>query len=202
MSGIPVHIAPAPPPPPPGQCGTLLESVDCAGADIKDKPMDNADDCCQWCSETPGCTAFTQNMVDGHGSPHCYLKESCDVQNWNGHATSGSGVVPDSSRRRRSTTPPPAPPPSPGCCSWSDNDACGDTTDYCKSNEGACGNCGGHWVPSDTPSPPPTPIPTENCCSWNDENVCADGGEYCAGNAANCQQCGGHWVPPSSEMLI
>jgi hypothetical protein len=206
MSGVPAHISPAPPPTPtpPGQCGgNYLENKDCAGADITDKPMDNADGCCQFCSETPGCTAFTQNMVDGHGSPHCYLKENCDVQNWNGHATSGSGIAQDSSRRRRSTTPPPAPPPSAGCCSWSDNDACGDTTDYCKSNADACGNCGGHWVNSDTPSPPPAPLPTENCCSWNDENVCADGGDYCAADSGSCKNCGGHWVPPStSEILV
>lgn len=206
MSGVPAHITPTPPPTPtpPGQCGgNYLESVDCAGADIIDKAMDNADGCCQFCSETPGCTAFTQNMVDGHGGPHCYLKKTCDEQNWNGNAISGKSIAPDSSRRRRSTTPAPAPPSGPGCCSWSDNDACGDTTDYCKSNSDACGNCGGHWVNSDTPSPPPAPLPTENCCSWNDSNQCADGGEYCASNSGNCKNCGGHWVPPrTSEMLI
>lgn len=201
MSGVPAHIAPTPPPTPtpPGSCGgNYLENTDCSGADITDMPADNADACCDKCSETPGCTAFTHNMVDGHGAPHCYLKENCDVQGWNGNTVSASGIAQDSTRRRRSTTPPPAPPPSPGCCSWSDDNACGSTDDYCKSNEGACGNCGGHWVPDgDSPSPPPAPLPTTECCSWNDENVCADGGEYCAASAGNCVSCGGHWVPGS-----
>jgi len=207
MSGIPAQItpAPAPTPTPPGQCGgNYLDSVDCAGADVADKAMDNADGCCQWCSETPGCTAFTQNMVDGHGSPHCYLKESCEEskQGWNGAAISGAGIAQDSSRRRRSTTaaPTPAPAPAgPGCCSWSGDDSCGQADEYCRSNADACGNCGGHWVDTDAP---PKVLPTENCCSWNDQNVCADGGDYCAANSGNCAGCGGHWVPPATEMLI
>jgi hypothetical protein len=100
------------------------------------------------------------SMVDGHGAPHCYLKESCDEsqQSWSDNAVAGVGIVPDSTRRRRSTTPPPSPPPSPGCCSWADNDECGDTTDYCKSNAIACDDCGGHWVP-DEPEPAPAPVP-------------------------------------------
>jgi len=207
MSGIPAQItpAPAPTPTPPGQCGgNYLDSVDCAGADVADKAMDNADGCCQWCSETPGCTAFTQNMVDGHGSPHCYLKESCEEskQGWNGAAISGAGIAQDSSRRRRSTTPAPTPAPAPagpGCCSWSGDDSCGQADEYCRSNADACGNCGGHWVDTDAP---PKVLPTENCCSWNDQNVCADGGDYCAANSGNCAGCGGHWVPPATEMLI
>jgi len=213
ISGIPLEIipAPAPTPTPPGMCGgNYLEATDCSGADVADKAMDNADGCCQWCSETDGCTAFTHNMVDGHGSPHCYLKETCEVANqgWNANAISGAGIAHDSSRRRRSTTPAPAPPSQPGCCSWSDDDSCGDTDDYCKSASDACGNCGGHWVNSDPddpddPAPAPAPLPTENCCSWNDENICADGGEYCAANSGQCAGCGGHWVPPrTAEMLI
>lgn len=160
-SGIPANITPAPPPAPPGYCGSnYLEHTDCAGADISDKPADSADDCCSWCSETQGCTAFVHSMVDGHGAPHCYLKESCDEsqQSWSDNAVAGVGIVPDSTRRRRSTTPPPSPPPSPGCCSWADNDECGDTTDYCKSNAIACDDCGGHWVP-DEPEPAPAPVP-------------------------------------------
>lgn len=139
--------APAPPTPPtpPGQCGNYLENTDCAGADLSNLPMKTADDCCKECSETDGCAAFTHNVADGHGEPYCYLKKKCDKsdRSWKGGCTSGSGILPQPGtrrrRRRRSSTS--------GCCSWADNNDCGETTAYCKANIDNCVVCGGHWVP-------------------------------------------------------
>merc|ERR1712048_605794 len=155
-SGVPDVLPPTLPPTTPtptGMCGAsnYLQNTDCAGHDITDKAMATADDCCDWCADTEGCTAFTHNMVDGHGAPHCYLKKACNVedQGWNGACTSGvGGLAPSSVRRRRRTPVRRRRSNAPGCCSWADNNACGDTTDYCKENEDQCVTCGGHWVPS------------------------------------------------------
>lgn len=208
ISGVPMQLAPTPPPPPPtppGMCGGgYFETTDCEGADIKDKAMDNEDGCCEWCSQTPGCTAFTQNMVDGHGSPHCYLKKSCveSKRGWNGNAISGAGI-----EQAPTPAPSPSPPPKPSsrrrrsspggvaCCSWAPNNACGDSTDYCKSNADACVICGGHWF---DPAVKPEP-----CCSWAASNECGDTTDYCKSNADACVICGGHWVDQgTSGMLI
>lgn len=67
------------PTPQPAQC-SFLTNIDCAGDDLSDLPAASVEDCCNLCSETQSCTAFTHNEYDGHGAPHCYLKSSCDKQ--------------------------------------------------------------------------------------------------------------------------
>jgi len=70
---------PPSPTPQPAQC-TFLTNIDCAGHDLSDSPAASLQDCCNLCSETHGCSAFTHNKHDGHGAAHCYLKASCDGQ--------------------------------------------------------------------------------------------------------------------------
>lgn len=183
--------SPPPSPIPAGQCGTsqlYLQCTDCEGDDIDNLPMDNPDDCCSWCAETDGCTAFVHNMADGHGQPYSYLKGSCkkSKRSRKRGATAGVGVSQLPGQRRR------APPPTPGCCSWADSDDCGSTTPYCKANADHCKTCGGHWVPQGAP--------TSGCCSWADDNSCGSTTPYCKSSADHCVTCGGHWVPKSGTV--
>lgn len=73
---VPAHAPVPAPSPAPSQC-KIQNNVDCVGKDVFDLPAVSIQDCCNMCSNTTDCKAFTHNMVDGHGSPHCYLKSSC-----------------------------------------------------------------------------------------------------------------------------
>ena len=42
--------------------------------------------------------------------------------------------------------PGPTPTPSGGCCSWSNCDHCGDTSDYCKNEQHCVHDCGGKFL--------------------------------------------------------
>lgn len=75
------------------QCPGMVEDVECDGVDILDKAAATPDECCDFCTVTNGCAAFTHKGIDEeHGEPWCYLKASCESQPWlnNTNATSGT----------------------------------------------------------------------------------------------------------------
>jgi len=98
------------PVPTPGTCTkTWWEDSDCDGKDLFNTKIDSANDCCELCGNTSGCTAFTHNVFDGHLSPTCYLKTHCSSSTLLGKRGCTSGTV------EKAPTPPPPPTPAGMC---------------------------------------------------------------------------------------
>jgi len=53
-------------------CSAFMQGIDCAGGDISNMTANSPEECCEFCSETKGCKAFT------HVSGNCFLKDSCE----------------------------------------------------------------------------------------------------------------------------
>ena len=106
-----------PAPSPPGKCA-LTSKGDCFGDDVSNQPAATPEACCDLCSSTAGCAAFTHAQYDPTGAqnPTCYLKSGCDTKQPCDTCTAGEVAQ---------TSPPPSPPspppPPPGTMpSWAE----------------------------------------------------------------------------------
>lgn len=90
-----------------GQC-RLAHGHDCQHGDLRKGPIETAEECCGWCAQTPGCTAFTHAKGIGqYKGAMCYLKKNCSQMVANDACT--AGLV---ARSERASMPAPAPHPS------------------------------------------------------------------------------------------
>ena len=93
-----------------GTCD-IQTGMDCVEADISNEPKDTYAECCELCSATPACTAFTHNTYNARGQRQgtCYMKSACSARQPCGTCTAGTVNAPPA------PTPPPTPaPPTPG----------------------------------------------------------------------------------------
>lgn len=84
---------------------SLTSGQDCSGNDISSHAASDAQACCNLCTQTTGCKAFTHNQYDAHGQKvgTCYLKSACSTKTSAGSCT--AGIV--------TNTPTPVPAPKP-----------------------------------------------------------------------------------------
>lgn len=61
-----------------GSCA-LFDQALCSGDDLTNVSCPNVTTCCELCSATAGCSAFTQDIHDEHGqiNPTCWMKTGC-----------------------------------------------------------------------------------------------------------------------------
>merc|ERR1719210_264500 len=86
------------PTPMPQSCVSLSLGYDCYGQDLPNGSVDGATPaaCCDICSSTPGCLAFTYLPHDwsGKGGPKCFLKNGCSNKVSKNEGVAGMVPVP------------------------------------------------------------------------------------------------------------
>lgn len=80
-----------------GSC-SLQAGYDCYGNDISNVPASTPQDCCDLCSNTTGCAAFTHDQYGptGQKTPTCYLKSACSDKKNKSDAVAGIPGAPPS----------------------------------------------------------------------------------------------------------
>ena len=122
------------------KCPQQLTNVDFPGQDIKEVPVNQPDQCCDACANTPECTHYTYDN-NRPGTPGCYLKKNGPgTQAYKAGLVSGimssQPVTPVPSSSAPTVSPSVTPTPSSQCtASWGDctlSKCCSTSGQYCQ----------------------------------------------------------------------